>query len=574
MTPAPQSSAAPGPWLCGLALSACGGGSPAPAPAGTGGESTMSFQDVAGELGLERENVCGSYENPYILESLGSGAAWLDADDDGDLDLYVVNGSRLVPEPGEETANQLYRNDGGERFVDTAAESGVDCERWGIGCAVGDIDGDGRAELYVANFGANRMYQREERGFTDVAGSSPLAGESMSSSAAFGDPDLDGDLDLYVANYLHFDPEAPPNGGRPCHWHTHAVYCGPDGLTPQADALFTNDGRGGFSDTTAKSGVDVAPAFGLGVVFGDYDLDGDADLYVANDSTPNFLFHNQGDGTFQDVAIALGAGHSEDGQEQAGMGVDLADYDNDGDPDLFVTNFSDDYNTLYRNEKGHFFKDVSAYAGLVHPSVYSLGWGTHLADFDNDGWLDVFVANGHVYPQADEPGTNTSYRQENALLRNRGDGRFVDESQSAGPGLQVRQSSRGTALADFDDDGDLDVFIVNEGAAPTLLRNDSPGDAAWLRVRLRGVQANRFGIGARLRLSTSEGTQTRELRRGAGYASSQEPLVHFGLGEASSIEELRVEWPGGETQLFRELPLRSTVLLTEGETTARIVAGE
>ncbi len=553
-----------------LALIAFGcGGSQSPGPAQEN-PRRVHFTDVAQALGLERENVCGSYENRFILESLGSGAAWFDFDLDGDLDLYVVNGSRL--EIGAEVAtNQLYRNDGdGEptSFTEIAAQRGVACERWGIGCAVGDIDGDARPDLYVANFGNNRMYVNREGGFEDAAEASGILDGRMSTSSVFGDYDNDGDLDLYVANYLRFNPLAPPNEGRPCHWQTYPVYCGPDGLTPQKDGLYENDGAGNFEDVSAPSGIDAEAGFGLGVIFCDYDVDGDADIYVANDSTPNFLFQNQGDRTFLDLAIALGAGHSEDGQEQAGMGVDAGDFDNDGDPDLFVTNFSNDYNTLYRNESGNFFKDVSAFAGLVHTSVYSLGWGAHFADFDNDGWLDLFVANGHVYPQADEANTNTTYRQQNHFFWNTKKGTF-QQASAGGQGSGPIHSSRGSALGDFDGDGDLDIYVVNEGAPPSLLRNDGApagGPAAgWLRVRLRGIKANRFGIGTHLRLHTAQGLQTREIRRGAGFASSQEPVAHFGLGIGTAIEFLEVRWPGGETQSFRNLPERRTVLLTQGQ---------
>ena len=546
-----------------FAGAACGGAPEGPAapPASFDGRTMV---DVAAEVGITRENVCGSFENRYILESLGSGAGWLDFDLDGALDLYVVNGSRL--EPGVHGTNQLYRNEeGGRRFQEVGEELGVACERWGIGCAVGDVDGDGRPDLYVTNFGENRLYRNGVGGFVDLAPGTSVAEPRMSTGAAFGDYDLDGDLDLYVANYVAFDPANPPNGGRPCHWHAQEVYCGPDGLTPQGDGFFVNDGSGAFEDATRESGLDAPPAFGLGVVFGDFDLDGDADVYVANDSTPNFLFRNEGDRGFVDQAVVLGAGHSEDGEEQAGMGVDLADFDGDGDQDFFVTNFSDDYNTLYRNEGGRFFKDVSAFAGLIHTTVYSLGWGTHLADFDNDGRLDIFVANGHVYPQADDAQANTSYRQTNQLFQNLGEGRFEDLSPRLGTGFAVAESSRGSALADYDGDGDLDVFVVNEGAAPTLLRNEGRGaENGWLRVRLRGTESNRFGIGALVRLWTSRGVRLRELRRCGGYASSQEPVAHFGLAPGERLEGLEVRWPGGRTEAVGGLEAGSEVRVVEG----------
>jgi hypothetical protein len=527
--------------------------------------SNVRFIDVARDLGLTVENVCGSFENRYILESLGSGAGWLDFDGDGDLDLYVVNGSRLDPPTGgKRPANQMYRNDGEGGFKDVAEETGVADERWGIGCAVGDVDNDGDCDLYVSNFGRNRLYLNVGDSFTDGAVKSAVADERMSTSCAFGDHDNDGDLDLYVANYLKFDPASPPNGGKPCHWYAHPVYCGPDGLSAQPDGLYSNDGSGNFVDVSAQAGVDGEVGYGLGVVFGDYDADGDADIYVANDSSPNFLFQNQADGTFAEVAIVSGVGHSEDGQEQAGMGVAFGDYDNDGDQDLFVTNFSDDYNTLYRNESGSFFRDVSALAGLLHTSVYSLGWGTEFADFDNDGYLDLFVANGHVYPQADGENTNTAYRQQNQLFRGTANGRFQEVTQFLGRGLATPRSSRGTAVADYDGDGDLDVFIVNEGAPPTLLENATDNWNRWVRIRLRGVTSNREGIGALLRIRTDSGTRLREVRRGTGYASSRDPVVHFGVGSDDTIRRLDVTWPGGGVQEFHDLPTQKLLVITEG----------
>ena len=390
------------------------------------------FSDQTAAAGITYRNVFGGPEKYYILESHGSGAAFFDHDSDGDLDLYIVNGATFATYldrsgPG----NALYRNRGDGTFVEITREAEVGDAGWGGGVAVGDIDNDGRPDLYVTNYGTNVLYRnRSGDRFVDATLKAGVGGDQYSASAAFFDYDRDGDLDLYVANYVVFDAEHLPTEPKLCTFFSGLqVYCGPKGLVGAPDVLYRNEGDSAFTDVTQASGVAAANRYyGLGVVPVDYDSDGDSDLFVANDETPNVLFQNQGDGTFQDVALIAGVAYNGDGEVEAGMGADFGDYDQDGDPDLYVTHFFTETNTLYRNEGGARFSEVTTTAGLAAATVEMLGWGTRFFDYDNDGRLDLFVANGHVYPQVDQAETGTTYRQPNQLFRNEGGGRFVPVS--------------------------------------------------------------------------------------------------------------------------------------------------
>ncbi|HUG54153.1 MAG TPA: CRTAC1 family protein [Vicinamibacteria bacterium] len=541
------------------------------------------FTDATAASGLGAfRHVSGSAAKDYILEATGSGVALFDYDGDGWLDVYLVNGSTLPAVAGREAAPAaaLFRNGGDGTFTDATSAAGVENRRWGQGVCAGDFDNDGAPDLYVANFGRTRLFRNGGDGtFTDVAERAGVAVDKWSTGCAFGDYDGDGRLDLFVAGYVRLDPDrlppAPPrpgasretvpspppaaerrgmgaaySAGAPyCEYRTQPVMCGPRGLVGEADHLFRNNGDGTFTDVSARAGVsDGAGLYGFGVAFLDYDDDGKLDLFVANDSQANYLYRNRGDGTFEDLSYASGAALNESGQEQAHMGVAVGDYDNDGRPDLYVTNFADDYNVLYHNDGRGLFSDVSYPAGVARASIPFLGWGDGFLDYDNDGWLDLVVANGHVYPIADRFDWNTSYRQRALLFRNL-KGRFVEVAGSAGPAMAVARAGRGLAVGDLDNDGDVDVVINNLDEGPTLLRNDG-GSAAghWLVVRLVGDPARgcpRDAIGSVV-YCTAGGIRRRgEVASGRSQVSQSDLRVHFGLGAATRIDRLEVRWANG-----------------------------
>jgi hypothetical protein len=510
----------------------------------------VRFVDVARQSGVIVANASGEEEKEYILEAHGAGVGWIDYDADGDVDLFVANGSRLrgYP-PGQEPSDALYRNDGG-RFTDVTVRAGVADKAWSFGVAAADYDGDGRTDLYVTQWGRNTLYRNRGDGtFEDATERAGVGDRRWGTSAAFADYDGDGWVDLYVANYVDFELGAVPRRGSSptCRWRGLDVYCGPRGLRAAADVLYRNNGDGTFSDASARAGVSLRePLYGLGVSWADYDNDGDADLYVANDSTPNLLFRNNGDGTFAEMGTPLGCAYSGDGREQAGMGVDWGDYDGDGWLDLFVSNFSHDYYTLYHNEGGRRFSDASFRSGVAEPTLKSLGWSTRFADFDNDGWLDLFVANGHVYPQVAQEPVGTLYAQRSQLFRNRGDGRLEEITESAGPAFAVPHLSRGAAAADYDDDGDVDLALTHLHEPPGLWRNEGAG-GHWLSLRLRGAGRNRDAIGARAEVTAGGRARIDEVRSGTGYLSQSDFRLHFGLG-AETRAAVRVRWPDGSLQ--------------------------
>ena len=531
-----------------------------PDPESAGG---LWFTDVAAAAGLTARNVSGRPDKRYLIEAKGGGAAFLDADGDGDLDIYLLNGSTFG-RPDPEARNRLYRNDGPRPFADVTASSGLGDTSWSMGAAAADFDNDGDADVYVTNYGANRLFENDGSGrFSDVTAAAGVGDTLWGTGAAWGDYDRDGDLDLYAANFVRFRRDLRPRAMEYCQWKGVEVFYGPEAYPGAPDLLYRNEGGGAFRDVTREAGVNLAtPYKGFQPVFADLDDDGWPDIYVADDTTPNLFFRNLGDGTFRNVSLRSGASHNVNGDVQAGMGVDLGDYDGDGDLDLFVTHFSDDYNTLYRNEGGGYFADVSFRAGVGAASMPWVGWGTAFADFDNDADLDLFVANGHVYPVVDDHDLGTSYAQPNLVFANRGRGLFEDASARAGPGLRVRKVSRGTAFGDYDDDGDVDILVLNADDAPTLLRNDGAG-GHWLGVRLRGRRSNRDGIGARIRVTAGGRTQVREVRAGASFLSSNDLRAHFGLGAATAVDRLAVSWPSGSVQILEELPVDRYLLIDE-----------
>ena len=519
------------------------------------------FSDQTAAAGITYRNVFGGQEKQYILESHGSGAAFFDHDSDGDLDLYIVNGATFATYRDRSgPGNALYRNRGDGTFVEITRQAEVGHAGWGGGAAVGDIDNDGHPDLYVTNYGANVLYRNRGRDrFADATRAAGVGGDQYSASAAFFDYDRDGDLDLYVANYVVFDAERRPAKPKLCTFFGGLrVYCGPKGLVGAPDVLYRNEGDGAFTDVTQASGVAAANRYyGLGVVPADCDSDGDLDLFVANDETPNVLFQNQGDGTFQDVALIAGVAYNGDGDVEAGMGADFGDYDNDGDPDLYVTHFFTETNTLYRNEGGMRFADVTTTVGLAAPTVELLGWGTRFFDYDNDGRLDLFVANGHVYPQVDPATTGTTYRQPNQLFRNEGDAGFVPVP--AGPGLAQAKVSRGTSFGDYDDDGDIDLFVVELNDAPTLLRNDGGNAGNYLVVQVLGREGTRIGLQA------AGQHQWRTVNGAGSYLSHSDLRAHFGLGAAQTIDRVEFAFPNGSTYAVENVPANKLLVVRQGQ---------
>ncbi len=485
---------------------------------------------------------CGRKEKPHLLESGGSGLALFDCDNDGDLDLYVVNGWRL---DGEKVAlrgrNALWRNKGDGTFEDVTDAAGVGDDGWGCGVAVGDVDNDGDKDLFVTNFGKDVLYVNRGDG-TFLRAPEPPGIDGWSAGAVFFDADGDGDEDLFVAGYIDCTLDEVLSAKPTLDWHGTKVMFGPFGLEGKRNAYFENAGGGRFVEATAKAGLtDVGAYFSFGVMALDADGDLDLDLYVANDSNPNYLYRNEGKGRFKEVGLWSGAALDGNGAAQAGMGVGGGDVDGDGDPDLLVTNFEKDATTLYRNEGKGLFADVSEAAGVKAPTYAPLSWGTALEDFDLDGDVDIFIANGHIYPQADAlPEAGTTYAQTNLLLSNRGDGRFVDASRDAGPGLSVSRSSRGVAAGDIDNDGDIDLLVSNIDATPTILVNGTARRGRWLTVDAPGARKVAVEAGGR--------RWTRHAVLGGSFCSASDPRFHFGLGEVATIDRVTVTWPDGREQ--------------------------
>ena len=516
------------------------------------------FVDKAAAWNLTRIHTGGGPEKRYIVEAKGGGAALLDAEGDGDLDIYWVNGASLAT-PDLGGGNALYRNDGEVGFVDIAAAAGVEGHGWGMGAQSADYDNDGDQDLYITCLRDNILYRNDGRGrFADQTEQAGVAMPLWSTGAAMGDADLDGDLDLYVANYVEFSvDEIRPLGTQ---WKGRDVFVGPLSLPASPDVLYRNEGDGTFVDMTGASGIGRhEPGYGFGVLFVDLDDDGDQDLYIANDSTPNFLYRNAGDGTFVEVGLRANAAFNEMGLAQAGMGVAWGDYDGDGDGDLFVTNFEDDYNTLYRNAGGT-FTDISFAVDLGRVSLPYVGFGAVFLDYDNDADQDLFVANGHVYPQIESPEGSATYPQKNHLFANDG-GRFNLVDPVVGPKMAAGVS-RGAVAGDFDDDGRLDLFVTNLNGRPSLLYNNTETGHHWLGVHLRGHTQNREGVGARVFVWSEGRRQRRDVLCGESFLGSGDRRLHFGLA-AGSADSMHVYWPGGALQRVTDLPLDSYVLVEQ-----------
>jgi hypothetical protein len=518
------------------------------------------FQDVAKQAGLTSwRHVMGTEETRFILETVGSGVALLDYDNDGWLDIYMVNGSTYDAMAGKATPPHaaLFHNNHDGTFTDVAEKAGVTNDRWGFGVAVGDYDNDGWPDLYVTNFGKNRLYHNNHDGtFTDEAEKAGVTLGNWSTGATFGDYDGDGRLDLFVPGYVHYDLDHPPVPGSAevafstCEFRGMKVMCGPRGLKGEPDHLFHNKGDGTFTEVSVKAGVaDSNRYYGLTAIFADVNNDGKVDLMVANDSTPNYLYLNKGDGTFEDASYASGYALNENGRETASMGIAAGDYLNNGLLDLYNTVFSDDYNPLYRNEGGANFTDVSYQAGIAEPTIPFLGWGTGFLDYDNDGWKDLLAVNGHVYPGVDQSDWGTTFAERPLLFHNLGKGKFELVPPVRGTGLASLYTGRGAAFGDLFNDGKIDVVINQLHNVPALLRNVYDTKNHWVTLKLiGGPKSPRDAVGATVYLVAGGMRQRGDVISGGSYASSNDPRVHFGLGDATQVGPVEIHWPSGAVE--------------------------
>jgi hypothetical protein len=528
------------------------------------------FADVAAKAGLTMQNVFGGIETKkYIIETTGTGVAIFDYDNDGWPDIFLVNGTRLDGLPsGAAPSNHLYRNNHDGTFTDATVKAGLTATGWGQGVCAGDYDNDGWEDLYITYYGKNRLYHNEAGVFTEVAEKAGVAGsgKAWGSGCAFVDYDRDGKLDLMVANYVDFDLATAPAPGQraTCVWKGVPVMCGPRGLPGAKNILYRNKGDGTFEDVTVKAHIDRTDGhYSLSVSTLDFDEDGWPDIYVACDSTPSILYRNNHDGTFTDVAVTAGAAFNEDGREQAGMGTSVADFNGDGHLDIFKTNFSDDTSTLYRNNGDGTFTDATSAAGLGLYTQY-LGWGAMFFDFDNDGWPDLILVNGHVYPEVDSQHLGSTFKEPRILYHNNGDGTFSDISASAGSGITTAASSRGLAVGDLWNDGRMSAVISNMNDAASLLVNQMRTPNHWIAIHTVGVKSNRDGIGARILVKAGSRTLVDEVRSGSSYVSNSDMRVHFGLGAATKIEWVEVRWPSGMVERFTDLPVDAIHTLKEG----------
>ncbi len=523
-------------------------------------KTDIVFTDQARATGVHFVHVNGASEEKHLPETMGAGGLFLDYDSDGDLDIYLVNSGSFIDDKVDQSAtNALYRNDGDGTFTDVTETAGVAGGGYGMGCISADYDNDGDPDLYVTNFGQNRLYRNNGDGtFTDVTAQAGVGDPRWSVSASFGDLDRDGDLDLYVANYLDYALETE----HPCYLKGIRMYCGPYEYPGERDTLYRNNGDGSFTDITESAGV-MNQGKGLGVLFTDYNGDGYPDIFVANDAIEDFLYQNNGDGSFTDVAKAVGVAYNSEGITTASMGIANGDYDSDGLLDLFVTTFSLEVNSLFHNDGNGFYTMTTFDVGLAEPSFAALGFGTQFVDCDNDSDLDLFVANGHVWDNVGQITPGLAYKQPCQLFRNDGQGQFSEVTKHAGQFFALRRVARGTAIGDYNNDGRLDVLVTYCGESPALLRNDSVSRNHWIGIKLVGTQSNRDGIGSKVRIHAGDKMQVKEVTCGGSYASDSDHSLHFGLGAQTTVQRIEVTWPNGDIQTLENHPADQVMTIVE-----------
>jgi hypothetical protein len=527
----------------------------------------VRFRDVSDKAGIRPITVSGQPQKDYVLEVNGSGVCWFDYNNDGYPDLYLVNGSTLEALQGKTprpVTNHLYRNNRNGTFTDVTESAHVPGAGWGFGCVAADYDNDGRTDLLVTNFGPNILYHNNGDGtFTDVAARAGITGGNIwHTGAAFGDYDRDGYVDLYVAGYLDFDIQHPER--KTCDYRGVKVHaCGPLGYRGAPDALYHNNGDGTFTEITAQAHVvDRNLYFGFTVVFDDLDDDGLPDIFVANDSNPNYLYRNKGDGTFEEVGVSSGVAYNSDGKEMSSMGVAAGDYDNDGRTDLYITTFANDNYVLYHNDGKGLFSDVSFQSGIGERTIPYLGWATFFLDYDNDGWKDLFNANGHVYPEMGERGKE-SYREPLQLFQNLRNGKFAEVSGPVGLDALPHKSARGGAYCDYDNDGDVDLVVSNIDDRPQLLENVGGNAAHWLELKLVGTKSNRDAIGAKVKLTAGDLVQYDRVRAGGSYISGNDLRLHFGLADRALVDSIEVDWPSGQKDRLSQVKANQIMTITE-----------
>jgi len=530
--------------------------------------SVPHFKDVSREVGITVPHISTS-DKQYIVESMSGGIGLIDCDNDGKLDIIAVNGSTIDHfRQGGDPMITLYHQDAGFKFSDITQSAGLTRKGWGMGIAVADYDNDGLPDIYVTGYGGNALYHNLGNcKFEDVTDQAGVAGGGFSTGAAWADYDRDGRVDLFVPRYVHFDINHLPTFGsdeKTCRFKGIRVQCGPWGMQGESDLLFHNRGDGTFEEVSKKTGVDDPDRYyGLGVVWGDYDDDGWPDLYVANDSGPNYLYHNKHDGTFEDVSMLAGIAVSGDGLQQGSMGVDWGDYLHDGRIGMLVTNFTEQPDTLYRNLGKGEFADVTWRAKLAQPTYLNVGWGTGFVDFTNSGWLDIFIANGHVYPQMDQIPGAARYAEPMQLFRNQGDGTFADVS-STFAGIPDA-SRRGAAFGDLNNDGNIDVVALNMDGPPQLLLNQGGNHNHRVLFKLMGTKSNKMAIGAKVTVSAGKLLQTAEVRAGGSYLSSNDPRLHFGLAAETKMNEVTIRWPSGNAETLKDVPADFIYTIVEGK---------